>query len=131
MVRRLACDEQGEMPDEAKRLCGGTECSYCPDAREHAASRADNLEHKRYHAHPPYWCPKMKVLAKTPAGHMILLDDKDDSLCIRIADSSGQEILLESGRRVQITDKAGSTITMDAESGDIVIQSAGKVQINP
>jgi hypothetical protein len=73
----------------------------------------------------------MKVLAKTALGHTILLDDKDDTACIRIVDSSGQEIVLESSRRVQITDKAGSAITMDASTGDITIRSAGKVEINP
>ncbi len=127
----LAMSNPGEQPDEAKRLCEIATCSNCPDAREHAMNRADNIEHKKYHTHPPYYCPKMKVLAKTALGHTILFDDKDDTACIRIVDSSGQEILLESGKRVQITDKAGSSLAMDSATGNIIIRSAGKVLINP
>ena len=127
----LAMSNPGEQPDEAKRLCDTVTCAICKDRDDHAASRADNLEHRKFHGHPPYYCTKMKVLTKTALGHMILLDDKDTTACIRIVDSSGQEILLESGRRVQITDRTGSTITMDAESGDITIRSAGNVEINP
>lgn len=126
----LAGSNPGEMPDEAKRLCGGTECSDCLDVREHAALRADDLEHKKYHGHPPYWCPRVYVLAKTPAGHTILFDDRETDACLRIVDSSGQEIVLESGKRVQITDAAGSTITMDAASGVITIKGS-RVEINP
>ncbi|MHB1000744.1 MAG: phage baseplate assembly protein V [Armatimonadota bacterium] len=127
----LAMSNPGEMPDEAKRLCNVVTCASCPDRDDHASSRADNLEHRKYHNHPPYYCTKMKVLAKTTLGHAILLDDKDNTACIRIIDSSGQEILLESGRSVRITDISGSTITMDAQSGDITISSSGKVHINP
>jgi len=127
----LAMSNPGEQPDESKRLCDVVTCLVCKDRDEHASSRTDNLEHRKYHGHPPYYCTKMKVLAKTALGHTILLDDKDQTACIRIVDSSGQEIVLESGKRVQITDKAGSTIIMDAESGDITIRSAGKVLINP
>lgn len=127
----LAMSNPGEMPGEAKRLCETVTCASCPDRDDHASNRPDNLEHRKYHGHPPYYCTKMKVLAKTPAGHTILLDDKDDSLCIRIADSSGQCISLQSDRKVEITDKAGSTITMDATTGDVIIRSAGKVLINP
>jgi hypothetical protein len=127
----LAMSNPGEQPDEAKRLCDVVTCSVCRDRDDHASNRTDNLEHRKYHGHPPYYCTKMKVLAKTTLGHTILLDDKDETACIRIVDSSGQSITLESGRRIQITDKAGSTITMDAESGDITIRSAGKVLINP
>lgn len=127
----LAMTNPGEQPDEGKRLCEVATCSICKDKDDHASNRADNLEHGKYHSHPPYYCTKMKVLAKTPLGHTILLDDKDNTACIRIVDSSGQEIVLESSRGVQLTDKAGSTITMEATSGDITIQSAGRVLINP
>ena len=127
----LAMSNPGEQPDESKRLCDAVNCSDCKDRDDHASNRADNLEHRKYHGHPPYYCTKMKVLVKTALGHTILLDDKDDTACIRIVDSSGQEILLQSGRKVQITDKSGSAITMDAESGDIIIKSSGNVLINP
>ena len=127
----LAGSNPGEMPDEAKRLCSGNECSYCPDAREHGVNVADNLEHRKFHAHPPYWCPKVYVLAKSPAGHIVLFDDRENDACIRIVDSSGQEIKLESGKRIVMTDRAGSRITMDAETGDVTISSAGKLHINP
>jgi len=127
----LAMSNPGEMPDEAKRLCNGAECALCPDAAGHAVNLSDNLEHRKFHRHPPYWCPKVYVLAKTPAGHMILLDDRETDACIRIVDSSGQEITLQSGRSIKMSDRAGSRIIMDAETGDITITSAGKVNINP
>ena len=127
----LAGSNPGEMPDEAKRLCDSEICAECKDRDDHASNRADSLEHKMYHSHPPYWCPKIKVLAKTALGHTILLDDKENTACIRIVDSSGQSITLESGRKIELSDKAGSTITMDASTGNITIRSAGKVEINP
>jgi len=126
----IAGTNPGEMPDEAKRVCNGDECSVCGDRDDHASNRADNLEHTKYHGHPPFWCPKVYVLAKTPSGHVIMLDDRTSSAIISIVDSSGQKITLESGKRVDISDAAGSTITMDATTGDITIRSAGKVYIN-
>ncbi len=127
----LAGSNPGEMPEEAKRLCNGAECAACPDVTEHATKLQDNLEHGKFHAHPPYWCPKVFVVAKTPAGHTVLLDDRESDACIRIVDSSGQEITLQSGRKIELTDRARSRITMDAASGDITIISTGKVNINP
>lgn len=79
----------------------------------------------------PIYCPKMKVLVKTRSDHTILLDDKDDSRCIRIFDHAGQEALLDSvNGRIQITDKVGSKLILDGATGNILIQSAGKVLIN-
>jgi len=127
----LAGSNPGEQPDESKRLCDSVTCQDCRDATDHVRNRADNLEHGRFHAHPPYYCPKMKVLVKTALGHTVYLDDKSESACIRIMDSSGQSITLQSGKMIQIADKVGSTITMDAISGDITIRSAGNVLINP
>jgi len=127
----LAGSNPGEQPDESKRLCDFPTCPDCGDVADHATNRADNLEHGKFHAHPPYYCPKMKVLIKTALGHTILLDDKSDSACIRIMDSSGQSITLLSSKMVQIADRAGSTIIMNSESGDITIRSAGNVLINP
>lgn len=127
----LAGTNPGEMPSEATRLCSGSECGNCPDKTEHAARLTDNLEHRKFHAHPPYWCPKVYVLAKSPAGHVVLFDDRESDACVRVVDSSGQEIRLDAGRRIEITDAAGSRITMDGVSGDITIVSAGTVNINP
>ncbi len=127
----IAGSNPGEMPDEAKRLCNGSECSACGDLIDHASNRSDNLEHGKYHAHPPFWCPKVYVLAKSPAGHVIFLDDRDISSCVSILDSSGQQVIMESGQRIHVRDAAGSTLTMDAQTGDITIRSAGKVYINP
>lgn len=127
----LAGSNPGEQPDESKRVCDSATCSDCRDMADHASNRADNLEHRKFHGHPPYYCPKMKVLAKTALGHTILMDDRDETACIKIVDSSGQYVTLRSGHSVQITDKAGSNITMDAVSGDITISAAGNVHINP
>lgn len=128
----LAMGNPGEQPNESKRLCPVPTCKECPDKSEHAAIRADHLEHGRWHGHPPYYCPKMKILVKTRTGHTILLDDKDDSRCIRIFDGAGQEARFDSvSGRIQLTDKAGSALTLDGATGDIILRSAGKVLINP
>jgi hypothetical protein len=127
----LAGSNPGEQPDESKRLCDSVTCDDCGDRDDHASNRADNLEHGKFHGHPSYYCPKMRVLAKTTLGHVILLDDKDDTACVRIIDSSGQSVTLKSDSKIELADKAGSTITMDAESGDITIRSAGNIYLNP
>ena len=71
----LAGSNPGEQPEESKRLCDEPTCHDCEDKVEHKADRHDDLEHKKYHGHPPYSCPRRKVLLKTETGHTFVVDD--------------------------------------------------------
>lgn len=98
----LAKSNPAEQPEESKRLCNKTNCQDCGDRLEHQANCHDNLEHKKYHSHPVYYCPKVKVLLKTETGHTILADDRDGSEVLKIIDRSGQCIVLESPVKPQL-----------------------------
>jgi len=86
----IAGSNPGEQPTESERLCTTMSCLDCPDYLEHARNVADNLEHRKYHGHPAYYCPKMRVLIKTETGHTILADDRDGTEMLRIIDRVGQ-----------------------------------------
>ncbi len=86
----LAMSNPGEQPEESKRLCSSATCRDCEDRAEHQPDAADNLEHRKYHAHPPYYCPRRKVLVKTETGHTIVMDDRDEQEFLKIIDRAGQ-----------------------------------------
>lgn len=86
----LAMSNPGEQPEESKRLCSDPTCSDCEDKNEHQTDRADGLEHGKFHGHPPYYCPRRKVLVKTETGHTIVMDDKDEEEFLKIIDRAGQ-----------------------------------------
>ena len=88
----LAKSNPGEGPEEAARLCSRDTCKDCEDKRDHAANPSDDKEHKRFHGHPPYYCPRRKVLLKTETGHTIVADDKDEEEFLKIIDRGGQMI---------------------------------------
>ena len=115
----LAKSNPGEQPEEGKRLCPSPTCLDCEDKLERATSRPDDLEHKKYHGHPPYSCPRLKVLMKTETGHTILADDRDGSECLRILDRAGQGFTMEA--KVKPAVQAGNAQrrgTRSAEAGD-------------
>lgn len=86
----IAGSNPGEQPEESKRLCSSTTCRDCEDKAEHASDASDSKEHGKYHAHPPYYCPRRKVLIKTETGHTIVFDDKDEEEFLKIIDRAGQ-----------------------------------------
>ena len=115
----LAKSNPGEQPEEGKRTCASPTCLDCEDKLERATCRPDDLEHKKYHGHPPYSCPRMKVLMKTETGHTILADDRDGTECLRILDRAGQGFTMEA--RVKPAVQAGNAQrrgTRTAEAGD-------------
>jgi hypothetical protein len=81
----LAKSNPGEQPEESKRTCANIFCQDCEDKSEHQANRHDDLEHKKYHGHPVYYCPRVKVLLKTETGHTILMDGVMGNIIIRSA----------------------------------------------
>ena len=86
----LAKSNPGEQPEESKRLCSSATCLDCEDKNEHASDSADNKEHGKFHAHPPFYCPRRKVLVKTETGHTIVMDDRDEEEFLKIIDRAGQ-----------------------------------------
>ncbi|MCK7511772.1 MAG: hypothetical protein MZV70_52155 [Desulfobacterales bacterium] len=62
---------------------------------EHKPDRRDDLEHKKHHGHPPYYCPRRKVLLKTETGHTIVLDDRDEEEFLKVIDRAGQILHME------------------------------------
>lgn len=90
----LAKSNPGEQPEEAKVMCDSATCQDCEDKVEHAADRRDHLEHAKWHGHPPFYCPRVKVLMKTETGHTIIADDRDGKEALRIIDRVGQIISL-------------------------------------
>jgi hypothetical protein len=115
----LAKSNPGEQPDEAKRLCGAAKCLDCEDKHDHQAERSDNKEHRKFHGHPPYYCPRRKVLLKTETGHTIIADDKDEEEFLALLDRGGQMMRFECP--VLLAKDRGNALprgTRQAEKGD-------------
>jgi len=91
----LAKSNPGEQPEEAKRLCGVARCLDCEDKVDHQGSPSDDKEHRKFHGHPPYYCPRRKVLLKTETGHTIVADDKDEEEFLAVIDRGGQMMRFE------------------------------------
>lgn len=88
----IAGSNPGEQPSESKRTCASADCKDCEDKADHQSNKQDNLEHQKYHGHPPYYCPRMRVLFKSETGHTIYADDKDGHEVLKILDRAGQGI---------------------------------------
>lgn len=86
----LAKSNPGEQPSESARTCATAECKDCEDKADHQSNPQDNAEHRKYHGHPPYYCPRMRVLFKSETGHTIYADDKDGNEIFKFLDRSGQ-----------------------------------------
>ncbi len=93
----LAMTTPGEQPHESKRQCNEPDlCLDCEDKVWHKSNPIDDKEHKKYHQHPPFSCPRFRVLMKSETGHTILCDDKDEHECMKIIDRAGQMLHFES-----------------------------------
>jgi len=104
----LAGSNPGEQPKESSRTCAQADCKDCEDKADHQANPQDHAEHKKYHAHPPYYCPRFKVLFKSETGHTILADDKDGKELLKLLDRSGQTI--EFSAPVKPSKQSGNTL---------------------
>lgn len=115
----LAKSNPGEQPEECKRDCSSAMCMDCEDRDEHQGNAHDDKEHKKYHGHPPYYCPRLKVLLKTETGHTILADDSDEFECLKIIDRAGQSFHMEGRVKAAVqTENGRRRATKDAEQGD-------------
>lgn len=128
----LAKSNPGEQPAEAQRLCSDPTCFDCEDKLDHAGHPFDGPEHEKFHAHPPYYCPRQRVLVKTETGHTIAMDDRDEHESLTITDRAGQMLRMEAHvKRAVQADNSRRRGTREAEQGnqlnlqsDIADQSA-------
>ena len=86
----LAGSNPGEQPQEAARLCNNPTCLDCEDKIDHAGHPSDGPEHRKFHGHPPYYCPRRRVVFKSETGHTIMADDRDQEESLKIIDRGGQ-----------------------------------------
>ncbi len=115
----LAKTNPGEQPEESKRLCNDPTCFDCEDKLEHATHPFDGPEHLKHHGHPPYYCPRSRVLVKTETGHTIAMDDRDQHESLSIIDRAGQAIQMHA--HVKRSVQSGNSLkrgTRHAERGD-------------
>lgn len=68
--------------------------------------------------------PTTRVL-KTPSGHVLQFDDKQGEEQFRLAHPAGAETSVDPKGTVVITDAQGSRLTLDADSGEIVVEDTG------
>jgi len=115
----LANSNPGEQPEESKRECSDCACLDCEDKNERQSNAHDHREHTKYHGHPPYYCPRLKVLFKTETGHTLLADDSDEKECLKIVDRAGQTFHMEGRVKAAVqTGNGRRRATKDAEKGD-------------
>lgn len=115
----LAKSNPGEQAEESTRECSSCLCLDCEDKNEHQGHAHDHREHTKYHGHPPYYCPRLKVLLKTETGHTILADDSDEKECLKIIDRAGQTFHMEGRVKAAVqTGNGRRRATKDAEKGD-------------
>lgn len=115
----LAGSNPGEQPHESKRLCSDPTCLDCEDKGEHKPHPFDGPEHLKYHGHPPYYCPRRRVLVKTETGHTIVMDDRDQEEFLKVIDRAGQILHMQS--RVKRSMQVGNVLARgqrEAESGN-------------
>jgi len=67
--------------------------------------------------------PTTRVL-KTPAGHILQFDDKEGEERFRLYHPSGTETSVNEKGTVALIDSKGNSLTLDAESGEIVLEEA-------
>lgn len=109
----FAKSNPAEQPEEAKRLCDEATCKDCEDNLEHNQP-PDSLEHQKYHQHPPFYCPRRKVLFKSETGHTVMVDDKDGEEFFKIVDRAGQ--IIEMLCPVKPESQAGNALSRGTKS---------------
>lgn len=83
-----------DTPKESLFFCDGTKCIDCSDRD---ADHLTTKEHKEFHNHKDqFYCPKKKVLYKSPKGATISISEVGTEEYIEIVDQGGQMIRLSS-----------------------------------
>ena len=80
-----------------------------------------------------FWQPKSEVpeeissdgptarLIKTPSGHILHMEDKEDEEIIHLKHMIGSELLIDEKGSLALTDQNGATLTIDADAGEIIV----------
>lgn len=68
--------------------------------------------------------PPTTRVFKTPAGHVLEFDDKDGEEKFRLAHPGGAQITIDENGTIVLGDAHDNTVTLDADSGEIVIEEA-------
>jgi len=68
--------------------------------------------------------PPSTTLLKTPKGHKLLLEDKDDAEAIELVHKGGASLTIDKNGSVALTDQGGATVTLDADANQILIEDA-------
>lgn len=68
--------------------------------------------------------PPTTRLLKTPSGHLIQIDDKEDEERFFLHHPAGTELEIDKDGNVVLTDAGGSTVTLDAAGGTLKIEDS-------
>lgn len=68
--------------------------------------------------------PPTTRVFKTPAGHVLQFDDKEGEIRFRLYHPAGAEITIDENGTVVLSDAEGSTLTLDAQGEQVVIEEA-------
>lgn len=61
---------------------------------------------------------------KTPSGHVLQFDDESGEEQIRLRHRSEAEMVIDKNGTIALTDANGSSLTLDADAGEIVVRDA-------
>ncbi len=67
--------------------------------------------------------PAAKAI-KTVSGHLLLMDDTADEGQVILRHAAEAELVLEPDGSLSLTDSAGATLTMNAESGEVTLEDS-------
>jgi uncharacterized protein involved in type VI secretion and phage assembly len=67
--------------------------------------------------------PEVKII-KTETGHVLSFDDTDGSEKITLTSAKEASVVMDENGSIVLTDKAGSTVTLDAQASEIKVEDA-------
>ena len=67
---------------------------------------------------------------KTAAGHVIVIDDNEDTKGIRVSTAGGKKINLDDKNdKIEIEDQSGVVIEIDAAAGTVIVKHTSEVEV--
>lgn len=69
-------------------------------------------------------------LLRTPSGHLLQFDDKEDEEKILLHHTSGAEVSIDEKGTVVVTDAAGAAITLDADAEEVLVADSNGNSLN-
>jgi uncharacterized protein involved in type VI secretion and phage assembly len=68
--------------------------------------------------------PPTTTVLRTPQGHTLLLEDKDDDALVQLAHLGGAKLEMNKDGNLALTDQAGATLTLDTQNSKVVLEDA-------